>query len=155
MSGVLPAIQARLMAALPDATVELARAPDKPNELLLLREYPAGAPRDLDGASRASLERHSIQVLARAISVADAETLAWRAYRALPARHHVSGGGVIDWIIANHTPHHIGFDQNDRALVVCNYTLQRWGDLGYVIARAAVGSVTVTGNTPSVTGGGA
>jgi len=153
VSGVLPVITARLTAALPTATVATARAPDTPDELLLVREYASGPPRDADANARASLEHHGIQVLARAIAVADAEALAWRAYRALPGRHLTLSGERIDWITANHTPHHLGFDQNDRALVVCNFTLQRWGDLGYWIARAATGSATATGLTPTVTGG--
>ena len=153
MSGVLPAIVARLQDSL-GVTVELARAPDAPNELLLIREYPAAPPRDLDPNAHAALELHSVQVIARGTSVAAAENLAWRAYRALPARHLSTTSGVIDWITANHTPHHVGFDENDRALVVCNFTLQRWGDLGRLIARVAAGTIIIRGNSPNVTGGG-
>jgi hypothetical protein len=153
VSGVLPAITARLAFALAGVTIAEARAPDSPDELVLVREYPSGSPRDLDANARAALEHHGVQVLARAVSVAAAEALAWRAYRALPGRHLDLAGVRFDWITANHAPHHLGFDQNDRALVVCNFTLQRWGDLGYAIARAATGVTTATGGTPVVTGG--
>ena len=154
MSGVLPAVTARLALALAGVTIASARAPDTPDELLLVREYPGGTPRDLDANARAALEWHSVQVLARGTSVAAAEALAWRAYRTLPARHLTVDGGVIDWLVANHAPHHVGFDQNDRALVTVNFTLQRWGDLGYHTARPTSGTLTVSGSAPTVTGGG-
>lgn len=154
MSGVLPVITARLTLALAGVTIVEARAPDSPDELLLVRDYPGGTPRDLDGNARAALEWHSVQVLARGMSVASAEALAWRAYRALPARHLPTADGVVDWLVANHAPHHVGFDQNDRALVACNFTLQRWGNLGYRIVRPRAGVVTASGSKPVITGGG-
>ena len=129
MSSVLPVIVARLASALPDATVVGGRAPDTPDELLLVRSSPAGSPTYLNASGRAAIEYHAIQVLARALAIDDAEALAWSAYHALPARHLEDTGGRIDWLTANHAPAHVGFDQNDRAIVSVNFTLQRWGYL--------------------------
>jgi len=153
MSSVLPAIAARLTSAMPNVTIALARAPDRPDALLLVRTHAAGAPRDTNAGGRAILERHAVQVLARATSVDAAEALAWRAYHVLPARHLSATGGTIDWIIANHTPTLVSFDQNDRALVSVNFTLQRWGDLVAPdrVVHAAAGGVTTVGQPPSVT----
>ena len=152
MSGVLPAIHDRLTTALPGVTIALSRAPDKPDELLLAREYPAGSPRDHDARGRAALELHAVQVLARALTVDAATALAWRAYYALPARHLNTSGGVVDWLIANHTPAHVGYDQNDRALVSTNFTLQRWGNVAPDrTVTAPAGSITAAGRQPSVT----
>ena len=154
MSSVLPAIRDRLTTALAGATVVLDRAldPGDPDEVLIVRDGPAGSPRDLDHRSRAALERHAVQVLARARTPSAAVTLAWRAYYALPARRLTTSGGVIDWLVANHTPYHVGYDQNDRALVSINFTLQRWGNLEPDrTVTAALASATVGGLQPSVT----
>jgi hypothetical protein len=116
--------------------IALGRVPDQPDAILAIREYTAERSRDFTADGLPVLERLAVQVIARAAKdagIAAAESIAWAAYRALSGRHvDVTTGSdyqPYDWIEANHTPTHLGFDENDRPLVVCNFSVQRWGDV--------------------------
>jgi len=51
---------------------------------------------------------------------------------------------VIDWIAANHAPHLIGFDENDRPLATVVFTLQAWGELTVVWDGIGSGAAAAT-----------
>lgn len=136
MSQVLLDMQARLSDQGVLTTVALARLPDAPDSILALREYGAERSVDFTGSGLPVLERFAVQLVARASKDAGAdaaEALAWEAYRALVGKHiEVTRGSLVnryDWVYANAVPHHAGYDQNDRPLVIVNFSLQRWGDV--------------------------
>jgi hypothetical protein len=120
-----------------DAPVATGRLPDTPDAVLALIEYESLPPLDFDATNLPVLERMSLQVIARVgkdAGIGAAEALAWDAYARLSGRHVevTPASGITnryDFIRANHTPAHVGYDDNDRPLVVVNFSLQRWGDM--------------------------
>lgn len=119
-------------------TVQLSRLEDTPDAALAMRTYSGGPNKDLDGRSLPVLNSLAVQVIARAgkdAGVAAAQAIANQAFQILAARHAtlpLTGGGTkrtYDWIKANQRPYHLGFDENDRPLVVFNLTIQQHGDL--------------------------
>lgn len=134
--SVLTDMRARLLDAGIGTPIALARVPDQPDAVIAIREYPAERSRDFTGRGLPVFERSAVQVIARAArdaGVAAAESIAWAAYRALSGRHALvevgSSAQEYDWIVANHAPAHLGFDDNDRPLIVTNFSVQRWGDV--------------------------
>ena len=129
---VLTDLRARLVAAGITTPIALARVPDTPDAVIALRAIPAGPSRDLDGRMRPVLERHSVQLIARAAKDAGhaaADAIAWAAYRALLGKHLTINGRRYDWITATSVPAQLGRDQNDRPLAVVKFDVQTHGDL--------------------------
>lgn len=117
--------------------IALGRIPDAPDTLIAFREYTSAPPLDVAANGLPALERRSVQMVARAgkdEGAVIAERLAWAAYRILVGRHvtverEFGYPERWDWVRANHTPHHLGFDANDRPLFVVNFSIQKWGDV--------------------------
>ena len=129
---VLTDLRDRLTAASITTHIELSRLPTAPDVVIALRAIPAGASRDLDGRMRPVLERHSVQLIARAAKGAGhaaADAIAWAAYRALLGKHLTINGRKYDWISANAVPAQLGRDDNDRPLSVVKFDVQTHGDL--------------------------
>lgn len=116
--------------------VTLGQLPDQPDAATALSDYGAEPSRDNTADNLPVLERLAVQVLTRGSKtggISEAETRAWSAYRALVGRHLIlppaSPTRHYDWITAQQVPYHLGFDQNDRPLVVFNVSIQRWGNV--------------------------
>lgn len=139
MSGVLPDMRARLLAAVPafNTPIALGRLPDQPDTVLALISRPSRPSKDLDGRNLPAHERLSVQLVARVgkdAGIAAAESIAVAAYRALVGRHVVISVGsgparIYDTIYAEHVPAHTGYDANDRPLVSTTLSMQRHGQL--------------------------
>ena len=135
--SLLTDLEERLIAAGVTTSIALARVPDDPDEVIALRETRAGPSRDMNASGLPALESRAVQVFVRAgkdSGVATAEAIADTVFRALSGRHFVHDYGSdprehYDWVLANHLPHHLGFDENDRPIVVMNFRVQRWGDV--------------------------
>lgn len=132
--SLLPDMEAWLVAAGDTGTIALARLPDQPDAVLALREYPAERGRDFDGNMLPALERRAVQMVVRVAAnagVKAAEDRAWAAYYALSRKHAEGASGQrYDWVVANAVPALYGFDALDRPLVVVNWSIQQWGQLG-------------------------
>jgi hypothetical protein len=134
--SLLADMRTRLTDAGITTPIALGRTPDQPDALIAILESVAERSRDFTADGLPVLERRGLQLRARAgkdAGIAAAEAIAWAAYRALSGRHAEVATGSdyqpYDWIIARHAPAHIGFDDNDRPIVVCNFSVQRWGDV--------------------------
>ena len=103
--------------------------PEQPDAGIWLQTYVGDPNRLLDGDNLPADERLAVQVMARAQQHDQfaAETLAHQAFRALSTRHVSVNGREYAWVRANHYPAYIGVDENDRPLVVCNFTARRRG----------------------------
>lgn len=113
-------------------TIAAARIPDSPDMVLTLREYAGDPPKDYDAGGLPAFESPGLQLIARVApnaGVAAAEALAVDAMRWLAGRHVNVATQRYDWVAPNHRPFLMGFDENDRPLVVCNFRVQRWGDV--------------------------
>ena len=135
--SLLTELEERLVAAGVTTPIALARIPDQPDAVVALRETQAGPSRDMNASGLPALEARALQVFVRVgkdSGVAAAEAIAVTVFRELSGRHFVHAYGSdptehYDWVLANHMPYHLGFDQNDRPIVVLNFRVQRWGDV--------------------------
>lgn len=133
---LLPDLKARLD-AFGIMPVHLGRMRDQPDHAIALIPYPGDASRDHAASGLPVLESHNVQVMIRASTrdgIAGAETLAYRAYRAIVGRHLLlpdpaTGPRRYDWIRAPRVPAYVGTDQNDRPIVTFDLEIQRWGDV--------------------------
>lgn len=133
---LLPDLKARLD-AFGIAPVQLGRMRDTPDHVIALNTYPGDPSRDHTSDGLPVLESHNVQVMIRASArdgIAGAETLAYRAYRAIVGRHLLlpnptTGPRRYDWIRAPRVPAYVGHDQNDRPIVTFDLEIQRWGDV--------------------------
>lgn len=109
--------------------MHLGGRPASPDRVLTLHSYIGDGNRLHDASNLPADERIAVQVTARASTWGDADAFAVAAYRALPFRHYTVNGRSYAWGLANHVPAAIGSDENDRKLVVFNFTARRHGDL--------------------------
>lgn len=135
--SVLDAMEARLEAAGITTPIALSRIPDAPDTIITLRMTSPGPGKDRNADGFPALEQHAIQALVRVgkdDGVQAALDIGSAVYRALVGRHFQHAWGSdptenYDWCLANHLPYHLGYDMNDRPLVVLNVTTQRWANL--------------------------
>jgi hypothetical protein len=112
--------------------IALARLPDQPDVILMLREYEAGPNKDFTAENLPVFEELAVQMWARVgkdQGVAAAQTIAVEAYRILSGRHLRINGNSYDRFIAAWTPAHLMTDELDRPIVGTNWRIQRWGNV--------------------------
>lgn len=103
----------------------LGRRPAEPDLCLTLQTY-AGDPNRLHGDTNVPAdERLAVQVMARAVSQADAEALAENAFTNVTFRYQVINGNRYAWCRANQRPAYVGVDANNRPLISFNVSLRR------------------------------
>ena len=130
--SVLVDLHARLVAQGYAGTVQLARLDATPDAVLCLRQYQAEPSRDRDARDLPALERLAVQMLVRGAMNAglnEPMNRAEQAYRALSGRHLTINARRYDWVYSDSPPVPFGYDENDRPLVLVNWSIQRWGDL--------------------------
>lgn len=104
----------------------LSRAPDQPDECLILTEYQAYPSRIFGNRNIPADERHAVQVMARAADYPSALSLAHEAYDVVNFRHKtLASGRRYAWSKADSQPFFMGVDGNDRKMVVFNIRIRR------------------------------
>ncbi len=98
----------------------LVALPDRPDEVIAVREYPGSPPIHVKGSQKPALERPRVQVVARAGGFSVARARAHSAYDALSG---FSGpvGGVHYSIRALQSPVPLGVDESGRNLWSVNF----------------------------------
>ena len=135
---LLTDLKARLTAGGITTPIHLSGLQATPDAAIALTDYSAGPPRDVAATGLPVLEALAVQVLTRGsreAGTSGAMTTAVAAMRALVGRHlrlpptgPDAGARVYDWIAAAQHPYHLGFDQQDRPLIVFNVLIQRHGN---------------------------
>lgn len=104
----------------------LGSRPDDPDTVLVLYEYPGGAPEYVQNQMPPIVEKVQIQVLARAKRYEEASVLAHRAWIALaPITNAVLSGTKYRSIRPNASPAILGRDTNDRLMVYFNASVEK------------------------------
>jgi len=104
--------------------IYLGRRPDYPDKAVSVHEYGgAGSLHAMSsGPGRAVAERPRVQVVVRTNSYSTGRTKANEVFRLMDGlRERTINGVTYKWTAAIQSPFLMGRDENDRALIACNY----------------------------------
>lgn len=102
-----------------DNNIHPGRMPSSPDNSIAIVSAPGNGPH-----KQVALARISFQIKVRNNLEPEAIDKSWKIYKLLTRRHNlelITNGIILRWCYAEHTPHKLGVDENNRTVYITNY----------------------------------